>query len=76
MTQQQPKLQQLKDQAFEIAKALGLKLTTTKHFKRHCGQGLDLRSKAGWAKLIERLQSLVGGVVVSLFSRQEVAAAA
>lgn len=74
MTQQQPKLQQLKDQAFALARNLGLKLTTTKHFKKHCGQGLDLRTKAGWATLIERLQSLVGGVVVSLFSRQAVAA--
>ena len=70
----QVKLQQLKDKALTLASQLGLKLTTTKHFKKHSGQGLDLRSKIGWVKLIERLQLLAGGVVVSLLSRQPIAA--
>lgn len=76
MTQQakQPKLQDLKNEAFALAHKMGLKLTQTAHFKKHCGQGLDLRTKAGWAKLIERLQSLSGGVVVSLLTQQPIAA--
>lgn len=76
MTQQakQPKLQDLKNQAFAIAKSLGLRCLTTQHFKKRVGIGLDLRCKYCWMQLIERLKELAGGVVVSLLQRQPIAA--
>ncbi|MUG98913.1 hypothetical protein F7734_44120 [Scytonema sp. UIC 10036] len=74
MTQQAQKLQDIKNMAYAIARSLGLKLTQTRHFKRHCGQGLDLRTKRGWLMLCVRLRSLANGVVVSLFLQSQAAA--
>jgi hypothetical protein len=71
MTQQATqKLQDIKNQAYAIARSLGLKLTQTRHFKRHCGAGLDLRTKAGWLMLCDRLKELVSGVVVPFLKSQ------
>ena len=66
----QPKLQDLKRRALALAKSLGLQYTQTHHFKKHVGQGLDLRRKACWMQLIERLNSLRGGVVVPFLQAQ------
>lgn len=67
----QPKLQTLKDTAFRLAKELGLHCSQTKHFKRRFA-GLDLRTKASWSHLIERLKELADGVP---FLRQQSIAA-
>lgn len=51
-------LRQLKDEAFVLAQKLGLKCVSTKHFKKHVGKNLDLRTKDGWSLLFGRLLSL------------------
>lgn len=68
------KLQIIKNQAFQLAQSLGLKLTQTHHFKKHVGQGLDLRTKQGWLLICDRLKSLASGVVVRLLQQQPIAA--
>jgi len=68
------KLQDIKNQAFQLAQFLGLKLTQTHHFKKHVGQGLDLRSKQGWLLVCDRLKSLASSVVVQLLKQQPIAA--
>lgn len=68
------KLQDIKNQAFQLAKSLGLKLTQTHHFKKHVGKGLDLRSKQGWLIVCDRLRKLASSVVVHLFQQQPIAA--
>ena len=68
------KLQDIKNQAFQLAQSLGLKLTQTHHFKRHVGKGLDLRSKKGWLLVCDRLKSLASGVVVRILQQQPIAA--
>jgi hypothetical protein len=68
------KLQDIKSQAFQLAKSLGLTFTQTHHFKKHVGQGLDLRSKKGWLLVCDRLKSLASGVVVRLLQQQPIAA--
>lgn len=69
----QPKLQDLKRQALALAQALGLKCTQTASLKKHVGQGLDLRRKDAWVRLIERLNSLRGGVVVPFLLQSQAA---
>ncbi|NMG20698.1 hypothetical protein [Brasilonema bromeliae] len=64
---QQPKLQQLKNRAFQLAQSIGLHCTQTKHFKKRFS-GLDLRSKTGWTALIGRLQVMSGGVIPVLLA--------
>lgn len=68
------KLRDIKTQAFQLAQSLGLKLTQTHHFKKHVGQGLDLRSKKGWLLVCDRLRQLASGVVVHLLKQQPIAA--
>ena len=70
----QPKLQDLKRRALALAKSLGLQYTQTHHLKKHIGQGLDLRRKDAWVQLIERLNSLRGGVVIPFLQQQPIAA--
>lgn len=53
----QPKLQQFKQQAFQLAKSLGLHCTQTKHFKKRF-IGLDFRCKSAWLTLLSRLNEL------------------
>ncbi|MBO3463021.1 hypothetical protein G7B40_041060 [Aetokthonos hydrillicola Thurmond2011] len=68
------KLKDIKNRAIALAKSLGLTLTQTKHFKKHVGQGLDLRTKRGWLILCDRLNQLAGGVVVRLLKQSALAA--
>lgn len=72
----QPKLQQLKEQAYTLAKSLGLHCTQTKHLKKRFGIGLDFRTKSGWLQLLLRLNELAGGVVISYLLQQPIAIAA
>lgn len=70
----QLKLQQLKNAAFRLAKELGLHCSQTRHFKKRF-VGLDLRTKASWLCLIERLKELASGVVVALLLKQQLTSA-
>ncbi len=70
----QPKMQDLKRQAVALANSLGLRCTQTRHFKKHVGEGLDLRFKRCWVQLIERLNNLRGGVVIPFLQQQPIAA--
>lgn len=75
MTQQATqKLQDIKNMVYAIARQLGLRCSQTHHFKRHCGQGLDLRTKAGWLMLCDRLRNLASGVVVPFLQQSKFAA--
>jgi hypothetical protein len=69
------KMQDLKNQAFQLAQKLGLHCTQTAHFKKRClTVGLDLRFKNCWAILIQRLKELAFGVVVPFLQQQPIAA--
>lgn len=71
----QPKLQDLKNQAYALARSLGLRCTQAQHFKRRgLTTGLDLRTKSGWQYLIQRLNQMAHGVVVPLLKSQSLAA--
>ncbi len=69
----QPKLKDLKQLAYIIAKECGLTCTQTKHFKKRF-VGLDLRFKRDWQVLIDRLNEMKGGVVVPFLLKTSVAA--
>ncbi len=69
------KIQDFKNQAFQVAQSLGLHCTQTAHFKkRGLTVGLDLRFKHCWVTLIQRLKSLASGVVVPFLKQQPIAA--
>lgn len=78
------KLQIIKNQAFALAKSLGLHCTQTTHFKkRRLTVGLDLQTKRGWLVLCDkqsllakrdRLKELATGVLVPFLCQQPIAA--
>lgn len=71
----QAKIQDLKNQAYAIARSLGLKCCQTAHFKkRGLTVGLDLRRKTSWMQLINRLKELASGTVIPFLRQQPIAA--